>query len=156
VMKLYKLKAKQFLPISKYQAWEFFSSPRNLALITPERLNFQILSMSGNGDLYEGQIIRYRITVLPFIRMLWETEITQVVPLNSFTDVQRKGPYAYWSHKHIFVEVEGGVEMTDELEYAIPLGLLGRVVNFLFVGREVKSIFNYRFHVLKEQFSTAA
>jgi len=155
-MKLYKLKSKQFLPISKQQAWEFFSSPSNLAMITPERLNFEILSISGDGDLHEGQIIQYRITVLPLIRMLWETEITEVIPLSSFTDVQRKGPYAYWSHKHHFAEVQGGVEMTDELEYAVPLGLVGRLVNYLFVGREVKNIFDYRFHVLKEQFGKAA
>src|SRR6188474_3209601 len=108
-MKLYKLKSKQFLPISKQQAWEFFSSPSNLAMITPERLNFEILSISGDGDLHEGQIIQYRITVLPLIRMLWETEITEVTPLSSFTDVQRKGPYAHWSHKHHFAEVQGGV-----------------------------------------------
>ena len=102
--------------------------------------------------MHEGQIIRYKITVLPFVRMLWETEITEVNELRSFTDVQRKGPYTHWSHKHIFTNVDGGIEMTDELEYAIPLGLLGRWANSLFVGREVKSIFNYRFHVLNELF----
>ena len=85
--------------------------------------------------------------------MLWETEITEVIDLESFTDVQRSGPYSYWSHKHTFTKVEGGVEMTDELEYAIPLGLLGRVANFLFVGLEVKSIFDYRFHVLNKYFN---
>src|SRR5688572_29308589 len=101
-MKLYRLKTKQFLPISMQQAWEFFSSPKNLSLITPRRLNFQIVSISGDGHMYEGQIIQYRITVLPFIRMRWETEITEVIELGSFTDVQRKGPYAHWSHKHVF------------------------------------------------------
>jgi len=151
-MKLYRLKTKQFLPITLQQAWEFFSSPENLALITPTRLDFQILSISGEGHVYEGQIIQYKITVLPFIRVRWETEITEVIERRSFTDIQRKGPYAHWSHKHIFTKVEGGVEMTDELEYAIPLGLLGRLANFLFVGREVKDIFNYRFHALKSIF----
>jgi ligand-binding SRPBCC domain-containing protein len=152
-MKLYQLKTKQFLPITLPQAWEFFSSPKNLALITPTRLNFEILSISGTGRMYEGQIIKYKVTVLPFVRMLWETEIKEVVGRKSFTDVQRKGPYTYWSHKHIFREVEGGVEMTDELEYAMPLGLLGNLGHFLFVGREVKSIFDYRFHVLNKYFN---
>ena len=152
-MKLYRLTTKQFLPITREQAWKFFSSPENLALITPGRLNFQIVSISGNGSMYAGQIIQYRITVLPFVRMRWETEITEVVELSVFTDVQRKGPYAYWSHKHLFTEVEGGVEMTDELEYAIPFGPVGRLAHFLFVGREVKSIFDYRSHVLERYFN---
>ena len=151
-MKLYKLRTKQLLPITLQQAWEFFSSPKNLALITPAKLNFKILSISGNGSMHEGQIIRYRITVLPWVRMRWETEIIHVSEPRMFTDVQRKGPYAYWSHKHIFTEVEGGVEMTDELEYAIPLGPLGRLAHLLFVGREVKSIFDYRFQVLEHSF----
>ena len=151
-MKLYRLYTKQFLPINNHQAWEFFSSPRNLALITPQRLNFQIVSISGDRDMYEGQTIRYRITVLPFVRILWETEIKEVIKLRSFTDVQRKGPYSHWTHKHTFTKVEGGIEMTDELEYALPLGLVGRLANFLFISREVKSIFEYRFHVLNEYF----
>jgi len=152
-MKVYRLKTKQFLPITRQQAWEFFSSPRNLATITPKRLDFQILSVSGLGHMYEGQIIQYKITVLPLIRMRWETEITEVSELISFTDVQRKGPYSYWSHKHSFAKVENGVEMTDELEYALPFGLLGRLTHFLFVGREVKNIFEYRFLVLNQYFN---
>ena len=152
-MKLSRLTSKQFLPITKQQAWEFFSSPENLELITPQWLNFKILSIAGDGKMFAGQIIRYRITVLPLIRMYWETEITEVVELGSFTDIQRKGPYSYWSHKHIFTEVDGGIEMTDELEYAVSLGLLGRLANFLFVGRRVKNIFDYRSHILDERFS---
>jgi len=152
-MKLYKLNSKQFLPITIEQAWDFFSSPKNLAVITPKRLNFKILSISRDGEMHEGQIIQYKITVLPFMRMRWETEITEVVEQKSFTDIQRKGPYSYWSHKHIFTKVEGGIEMTDELEYALPLGILGRLMNFLFVGQEVKNIFDYRFHVLNKYFS---
>ena len=103
--------------------------------------------------MFAGQIIRYRITVLPLIRMYWETEITEVIELGSFTDIQRKGPYSHWSHKHIFTEVDGGIEMTDELEYAVSLGPLGSLANFLFVGRQVKNIFDYRFHILNECFS---
>jgi len=152
-MKTYHLKTKQFLPITVAHAWEFFSSPRNLALITPKRLNFEILSMSGGEKMFTGQVIHYKVTVLPLIRLHWETEIIDVLEFQSFTDKQRKGPYAQWVHKHTFREVEGGVEAHDELEYAIPFGLLGRLANFLFVSREVKSIFKYRSKVLDEHFN---
>jgi ligand-binding SRPBCC domain-containing protein len=103
--------------------------------------------------MHAGQIIQYKITVLPFIRMRWKTEITEVSELISFTDVQRKGPYSYWSHKHSFTKIENGVEMTDELEYALPMGLLGRLTHLLFVGQEVKDIFEYRFQVLGQHFT---
>lgn len=151
-MKTYSLKTKQFFPIGLQQAWDFFSSPKNLAVITPKRLNFEILSEVEERKMFQGQVIQYKITVLPTIRMFWETEITEVNELRSFTDTQRKGPYARWVHKHSFTEVEGGVEMVDELEYAIPFGILGRFANHLFVEDEVKSIFNYRYHVLEKLF----
>lgn len=151
-MKTYSLKTKQFLPINLQHAWDFFSSPKNLAVITPKRLNFEILSGSEVEKMFQGQIIQYKITVLPMVRMFWETEITEVHELHSFTDTQRKGPYARWIHKHTFKEVNGGVEMIDELEYALPLGMLGRLVNHLFVEAEVKSIFDYRFKVLEKHF----
>src|SRR5689334_14017148 len=105
---MYKLTFKQFLPINRQQAWDFFSAPKNLAYITPKRLNFKILSMSGGNKMHIGQIIRYKITVLPFVRMYWETEIIEVSESELFVDVQKKGPYSYWAHKHSFREVNGG------------------------------------------------
>jgi ligand-binding SRPBCC domain-containing protein len=71
-----------------------------------------------------------------------------------FADEQRFGPFALWHHKHHFKEVNGGVEMTDEVDYAIPLGAIGRVANWLFVGRQVDAIFNYRFEILQKLFTT--
>lgn len=118
-------------------------------------MNFVILSQSGPETMHEGQRIRYRITVLPLVRVTWETEITQVVTLQRFTDEQRLGPYALWKHTHSFKEVEGGVEMNDEVIYALPLGPLGRLANALFVGREVNRIFDYRFRALNSIFKSS-
>src|SRR6188768_620188 len=135
---MHKLTFQQVLPISNKQAWNFFSSPKNLAFITPQRLDFEILSVSGGEKMHTGQIIGYNITVFPFVRMYWETEITDVQEPLSFTDIQRKGPYTHWRHRHTFRKIDGGVEMTDELEYAVPLGLIGRLANFLVVEKELR------------------
>lgn len=151
-MKIYQLKRTQFLPISQSEAWDFFSSPKNLLLITPKKLNFRIQSMSGGDKMYAGQIISYKVSILPFIRMRWVTEITHVQYPDYFADDQRSGPYAIWHHKHHFKTVEGGVEMTDELDYAIPFGILGRLAQWTFVGREVNAIFEYRNSVLEDLF----
>ncbi|MBX2917263.1 MAG: SRPBCC family protein [Cyclobacteriaceae bacterium] len=151
-MKLYTIKRTQFLPISLNEAWEFFSTPRNLAKITPAEMGFHILYVSGGEKTYAGQIIRYKVQILPGIKTHWVTEITHVNEPIYFVDEQRFGPYALWHHQHHFKEVPGGVEMTDEVNYAIPLGLLGRIANALFVGREVNRIFDYRFKVLEEYF----
>lgn len=151
-MKIYRLYRKQFLPIPPSEAWDFFSSPKNLGKITPTRMNFQIVAQSGGDRMHEGQVIRYHVTVLPLIRVTWVTEITGVKEGQSFTDEQRKGPYRLWRHTHTFREQAGGVEMTDVVEYSLPLGPLGRLAHWLFVEREVNRIFDYRFSVLQTYF----
>jgi ligand-binding SRPBCC domain-containing protein len=153
-MKIYHLKRTQFLPITLEEAWSFFSSPKNLARITPPTLRFEIVYISGDqNETYPGQIIRYRIGLLPGITVNWMTEITHVNKPHNFIDEQRFGPYALWHHQHHFKEVKGGVEMTDELNYAIPFGFIGRVANALFVERKVKDIFEYRFKILEKLFT---
>jgi len=151
-MKTYYLRRTQFLPIDLVRAWDFFSSPKNLAVLTPTRMNFKILSQSGGEKMHEGQIIKYKVSVLPYVRLGWTTEITNVQYLSSFIDEQRSGPYKVWKHTHYFKAVNGGVDMTDELEYAIPFGLLGNLANALLVEREVKRIFDYRYKVLETYF----
>lgn len=151
-MKVYNLKRTQFLPIALSEAWDFFSTPKNLAKITPEHMGFKILYISGGDKAYAGQIIRYHVSILPGIKVHWVTEITQVKEPFHFIDEQRFGPYALWHHQHHFKEVPGGVEMTDEVNYAIPFGPLGRLAHFIFVGREVNRIFEHRFNVLEAYF----
>lgn len=151
-MKIYHLHATQFLPISLAEAWDFFSSPRNLQKITPSEMNFEILSITQDKKVYAGQLIEYNVSVLPFLRVRWVTEITQVSDLHYFIDEQRFGPYSLWHHQHHFQQVDGGVEMIDEVSYALPLGILGRMAHWFFVKREVKNIFDYRKKILDEFF----
>lgn len=152
-MKIYHLKQTQFLPLTINEAWDFFSSPSNLARITPPHMRFKIEYISGNGSrMYAGQVMRYKIGILPGITSDWMTEITHVNEPHYFVDEQRFGPYALWHHHHQFKEVAGGVEMTDEVHYAIPLGILGRFANWLFVEREVAKIFKYRQQIIQNLF----
>ncbi|MEM9389133.1 MAG: SRPBCC family protein [Bacteroidota bacterium] len=152
-MKVYKLERFQFLPISMDEAWNFFSSPRNLKEITPDYMKFVITYISGKEKMYAGQLISYIVHVLPGIPVRWTTEITHVDEPTYFVDEQRFGPYALWHHQHHFKVVDGGVEMTDIVNYAIPLGILGRLANWLFVGKKVRAIFDYRFEVLEKKFN---
>ncbi len=151
-MKIYTLKRTQTLPISVERAWEFFSSPSNLSRITPAKMNFEITSMSGSDKMYAGQIICYKVTVLPFVRMRWVTEISHVEKPFYFVDEQRFGPYALWHHKHHFEETPAGTLMTDEVNYALPLGYLGQIVHAAFVRAEVNAIFDHRYEILEKYF----
>jgi ligand-binding SRPBCC domain-containing protein len=151
-MKVYYFEYTQILPIGLSEAWEFFSSPANLKKITPQELDFKILDDFKNEKMYAGQLINYIVRPILGIPMRWTTEITHVVGGYYFVDEQRFGPYALWHHKHFFKEIDGGVEMTDSVHYALPLGVLGRFAHWLFVKKKLAAIFEYRRKVLDAEF----
>ena len=76
-MKVNTLKYSQILPISLDRAWNFLSSPKNLKLITPKSMNFNI-SEWDNRDSYPGQIIQYTVEPIFGIKLKWVTEITHL------------------------------------------------------------------------------
>lgn len=151
IMGSYHLKTEQFLPIDKNEAWAFFSSPYNLQKITPESMGFEIIS-EPLGSIYAGQIIKYRVKPVLGIPLFWMTEITHVKEGDYFIDEQRFGPYALWHHQHHFKEVDGGIEMTDIINYKLPLGLLGNFAHWLFVRKQLEGIFSYRREFLNRHF----
>ena len=150
-MKLYQLHAKQGLPITKKQAWEFLSDPKNLKEITPDHMGFQIIS-GADRAMYQGQIIQYIVKPFPSISTKWVTEITHVKEGEYFVDEQRFGPYSLWHHKHFIKEIEGGVEMEDLIDYKVPFGILGQMIQPLLVKKQLQKIFRYRETVLEERF----
>lgn len=142
-MKIYTLKAKQNLPISLEQAWDFLSNPKNLKTITPDYMGFKIIS-GADRNMFPGQIIQYIVTPVAGIKNKWVTEITHVKHLEYFVDEQRFGPYALWHHKHFVKEIAGGVEMEDIIDYKIPFGLIGQMMHPIVVKPKLKEIFEYR------------
>jgi ligand-binding SRPBCC domain-containing protein len=154
-VKTYALKYETFIPTTLDKAWDFFSSPLNLAKITPADMQFVVTSdFKENTKTYAGMIITYKIAPLLGIKMNWMTEITHVKEKEYFVDEQRFGPYALWHHQHHFKQVEGGIQMTDLLHYAIPYGFIGRIANSLLVANKVKKIFDYREEAIAHLFGT--
>jgi ligand-binding SRPBCC domain-containing protein len=150
---MHRLTTVQFLPISLDKAWDFFSNPSNLNKITPKEMNL-IPTSALPEKSYPGMFITYKVKPLLGIPMLWVTEITHLRDKEFFVDEQRIGPYRIWHHQHHFKSVIGGVEMTDIVDYRVPGGPFGVLLEKLFIGSKVRSIFAYRTKVLVEMFGT--
>jgi ligand-binding SRPBCC domain-containing protein len=134
---VYHFHAEQFIPRPRPEVFRFFSDPRNLALITPPKLSFQILE--GPAELRAGSRIRYRIR--PFgIPMRWTSEIARWEPPQLFSDVQTSGPYRLWEHTHRFEESDGGTRILDDVRYALSCAPLVHPA----VRRNIEGIFDYR------------
>jgi len=134
-MAAHSIKTVQKLPVSLEKAWDFFSNPANLQLLTPESMGFTVISKHHGDTMYAGQIIEYTVRPVFNIPLYWMTEITQVKDKEYFIDEQRFGPYSLWHHQHHFKAIPGGVEMTDIVHYKNPFWVMGKIANALFVKR---------------------
>ncbi|MEI7926477.1 MAG: SRPBCC family protein [Chloroflexota bacterium] len=152
-MSVHRFDTTTTLPITRDEAWAFFSDPRNLAKITPPAMGFVIKS-DVPEHVYTGLMITYTVRPMFNVPVTWVTEITSVVEGVRFVDEQRAGPYAMWHHEHHFREVPGGTEMRDIIHYAVPGGPFGDIVNHYVVARRVAEIFAHRRRVLDAQFGT--
>jgi ligand-binding SRPBCC domain-containing protein len=150
-MNRYRLQRIQHLPVSREQAWRFFSCPLNLPTITPPWLNLTPLGKVPER-MYTGMVIRYRVTPLLGIPVTWISEITHLDPPHAFVDEQRIGPYRLWRHRHAFRPVKNGIEMTDTVRYAMKYGPLGSAMHAFIICKRLEEIFDYRQKTLERLF----
>ena len=135
----------QFIPGEPQRIWDFFASPQNLDLLTPPTLRFEIVGGVA-PRMYVGQMIEYRIGIIPGFATRWLTEITHLRECEFFVDEQRLGPYKIWHHEHHFMRsaIGLGVQMIDRITYDPGWGFLGGVVNALWIRQQLTRIFDYR------------
>jgi ligand-binding SRPBCC domain-containing protein len=153
-MQPYYFKRSQLLPIDIDTAWDFFSDPGNLSIITPPNMDFEFLS-SPHGETYAGMIFCYTLRPLFGVKVNWTTEITHLNKPHIFVDEQRFGPYRFWHHQHIFKEVENGVEMQDIVHYLLPHIQFTGLVNRFIVAPRLRRIFDFRHDALDRIFRSA-
>jgi ligand-binding SRPBCC domain-containing protein len=89
-----------------------------------------------------GTIITTSFRLFPFLplRVLWIARITEFEWDHHFADIQQKGPFKRWHHRHEFVvDTRQGVSGTlvrDVIEYEFGMGPLEALANrLLFEGR---------------------
>jgi len=148
-MKFYHLDRTQILRLPLAETFAFFANPRHLEAITPGFVHFKFLH-EPPLSLQAGSLIDYRIRLLG-VPIRWQSMIEVWEPPRCFVDAQVKGPYAHWRHSHLFEEAgERRTQVRDHIEFALPLGPLGRVAYRLFVARTLKRIFDFRAERLPE------
>lgn len=141
------LRSSVVLGQSRERVFEFFSDAFRLQQITPEWLNFRVLTPAPI-HIRTGCLIDYSIR-LHGIPIRWRTEISSWDPPFSFTDRQLKGPYRLWEHLHTFEAVPEGTLAVDEVRYRV---FGGRLINRFFVQKDLERIFNFREKTMLELF----
>ena len=129
----------QWLPLPLEEAFSFFGEAQNLEQITPPFLSFRIITPTPI-EMQVGALIDYQLRVRG-IPIKWRTEITDWDPPHGFTDVQLRGPYRKWVHRHDFIAEKEGTRVVDTVNYLVPGGML---INQFLIKSELRRIFDYR------------
>lgn len=138
-MRIFNYQSELWLPRPVAEVFPFFADARNLQAITPDWLNFEVVT-PGPVEIKAGALIDYKLRVHG-IPVRWRTHIKAWEPPHRFVDEQLRGPYRQWIHEHTFVEQRGGTLARDVVNYAVVGGAL---VDRLFVRRDVERIFEFR------------
>ena len=150
VAREYQLERQQLIPRPRDVVFAFFAEAANLEILTPEFLQFQILTPMPIV-MQPGTLIDYTLKLF-HISFHWQTRIETFDPPLRFTDVQLSGPYQRWHHLHEFHETPGGTLVLDRVDYALPFGYLGTLAHVGWVRRSLDRIFDYRQQRLAELF----
>lgn len=146
-----RLEATQFLPHPREVVFEFFADAYQLESITPPWLRFAVLTPRPIS-MRAGLRIDYRLH-LRGVPIRWQSVISAWAPPDRFVDEQVRGPYRRWHHEHRFERVEGGTLCRDLVDYEVPGG---RLVDRLFVRRDLRNIFRFRQRKLAELFASGS
>ncbi len=95
-----------------------------------------------------------RVVVQVRLGPLWQTIVAEHVayePGRMFADRMLQGPFARWLHHHrVTPQGPGRCLLTDEIEYELPFGWLGRTFGGPFARRTLERMFAYRHQVTRE------
>ena len=149
-MKEFSFSSEIWLARSRSEVFPFFADARNLGAITPPWLSFRILTPAPIV-MRPGLLIDYEIR-LRGLPLRWRTKISEWESPTRFVDEQVTGPYRQWIHEHTFEESDGGTLCRDRVRYSV---LGGRLINALFVRRDIERIFEFRRACLLKRFGSS-
>jgi ligand-binding SRPBCC domain-containing protein len=124
------------------RVFAFHEQPDVLSLLIPPWESARVIQAARISEVGAQAIIETKI--FGPITAQWVAEHTVYEPLRLFEDIQVKGPFRSWRHRHIIEPHAAGAILRDEIDYEPPLGFLGRAVAPLLVESRLEKLFDYR------------
>lgn len=113
------------------------------------KTNERAIAGKTSGLIELGETITWRAKHLGFYQTL-TTKIIEMESPKMFTDIMVKGAFKSMRHQHIFREKKGRTLMIDVFEFESPFGILGKIVNQLFLKNYLRNFLIERNRMIKE------
>jgi ligand-binding SRPBCC domain-containing protein len=135
------LETRLWLASPRPHVFAFFADPAHLERVSPPSLRLRLLTPA--APLAAGAVLDFRLAWLG-LPLRWRAYIREFDPPYRFVDVQVRGPWARWEHRHRFLEEDGGTWMEDRVTYRMALGPLGRAAHAALVHRQLRAAWAFR------------
>ena len=129
------------------RVFAFHEQPRALELLTPPWERARVVRAARISEVGSAAIVETRLFRVVPVR--WVARHTVYDPPRAFEDVQERGPFRRWRHRHVVAPHPEGATLRDEIEYEPPLGPLGRLAAPFVVRPRLKKLFDYRHEVTR-------
>lgn len=141
--------ARSQMPVDAEEVFAWHAREGALQRLMPPWEPVEVVEHQGDG-IREGARVVLRMHMGP-VSPRWVARHTRYVPGSLFQDEQESGPFARWVHTHrMWNEPAGNSVLEDEVEYALPMGALGRSVGGGYARRRLERVFAYRHAVTRE------
>jgi ligand-binding SRPBCC domain-containing protein len=133
---------------SPERVFAFHEQPDALTLLLPPWESARVVRPARISEVGSQAIVETR--VFGPITVTWVAEHTTYDPPHLFEDIQVKGPFRSWRHRHIVEPHPNGALLRDQIDYEPPFGFLGRAFASCLVERRLKKLFDYRHEVTRQ------
>lgn len=111
--------------------------------------NEKIIAGRKHGLVESGDIITWEAKHFGLKQQL-KVKVDELIKPYFFTDHMLKGPFKYMQHMHKFEAFKNGTKMTDIFTFSSPFGIIGRIVDRLFLKRYMTKFLKNKNSFLKE------
>lgn len=127
----------------------FHERPDALALLQPPWSRTEILQPPASLAVGTHVVLR---TGLGPLRQTIEAEHVAYEPGHMFADRMVRGPFRHWLHRHVVTPHGPDASLlTDDVDFELPLGLLGRLLGGPLVRWQLTRLFAYRHEVTRRE-----
>lgn len=121
----------------------------DLHQISTKQTNEEAVAGRTSGLIELGESVTWRAKHFGIYQHL-TAKITAFDAPNEFTDEMVKGAFKRFTHTHRFEEKDGVTTMTDIFDYTSPLGVLGKLADWLFLEKYMKRLLVVRNETIRE------
>ncbi|MGK2859722.1 MAG: SRPBCC family protein [Thermoanaerobaculia bacterium] len=141
-----RLVHESLIPLPPRRLFDLHTIPEALSRLSPPWP--KLVRVEQSGGFERGTQVLIVLGIGP-LRLEWLAEYTDVIEGKKFVDRQVRGPFAAWTHSHLFLPADGGTRMRDEVEYRLPFGNLG-IADALVVRPLLRGYFRERHRLLAD------